>query len=73
VFPAATSSSPIGREARLEIGAASKSPRKRRGPLAELELADQVGVDVGLLLGEMGEIRTGTPLDWLPLSGIGGA
>jgi len=73
VFPAATSSSPIGREARLEIGAASRSPRKRRGPLAELELADQVGVDIGLLLAEMGEIRTGTPLDWLPLSGIGGA
>jgi hypothetical protein len=73
VFPAATTSSPIGREARLEIGSPSRSPRKRRGPLAELELADQVGVDIGLLLAEMGEIRTGTPLDWLPLGGVGGA
>ncbi len=73
VFPAATSSSPIGRAARLEIGAPSRSPRRRRGPLAELELADQVARDIELLLAEMGEIRTGTPLDWLPLSGLGGA
>jgi hypothetical protein len=73
VFPAATSSSPIGRAARLEIGAASRAPRRRRGPLAELELADQVRDDIELLLAEMGDIRTGTPLDWLPLSGLGGA
>ena len=73
VFPAATSSSPVGRDARLEIGTPSRSPRRRRGPLAELELADQVGRDIELLLGEMGEIRTGTPLDWLPLGGLGGA
>ena len=73
VFPAATSSNPIGRAARLEIGAASRSPRRRRGPLSELELADQVGRDIELLLAEMGDIRTGTPLDWLPLSGLGGA
>ncbi len=73
VFPAATASSPIGRAARLEIGEPSRSPRRRRGPLTELELADQVGRDIGLLLAEMGDIRTGTPLDWLPLSAIGGA
>ncbi len=73
VFPAATTSNPIGRAARLEIGAASRSPRRRRGPLSELELADQVGRDIESLLAEMGEIRTGTPLDWLPLSGLGGA
>jgi hypothetical protein len=73
VFPAATSSNPIGRAARLEIGGASRSPRRRRGPLSELELADQVARDIELLLGEMGDIRTGTPLDWLPLSGLGGA
>ncbi len=73
VFPAATSSNPIGRAARLEIGSPSRSPRRRRGPLGELELADQVGSDIELLLAEMGEIRTGTPLDWLPLSGLGGA
>lgn len=73
VFPAATSSSPISRDARVEIGSASRSPRRRRGPLTELELADQVARDIELLLAEMGEIRTGTPLDWLPLSGLGGA
>ena len=33
VFPAATSSNPIGRAARLEIGTPSRSPRRRRGPL----------------------------------------
>ena len=73
VFPAATWSNPIGRAARLEIGAPSRSPRRRRGPLSELELADQVGRDIDLLLSEMGDLRTGTPLDWLPLSGLGGA
>lgn len=73
VYPAATSSSPIGRAARLEIGTPSRSPRKRKGPLAELELADVVAHDIDLLLSELGEIRTGTPLDWLPLSGLGGA
>ncbi len=73
VFPAATSSNPIGRAARLEIGAPSRSPRRRRGPLSELELADQVGRDIEMLLAELGDIRTGTPLDWLPLSGLGGA
>lgn len=73
VFPAATSSNPIGRGARLEIGAPSRSPRRRRGPLSELELADQVGRDIELLLSEIGDLRTGTPLDWLPLTGVGGA
>lgn len=73
VFPAATSSNPIGRAARLEIGQPSRSPRRRRGPLTELELADQVGRDIELLLAELGDLRTGTPLDWLPLTGLGGA
>jgi hypothetical protein len=73
VFPAATSSNPIGRSARLEIGAPSRAPRRRRGPLSELELADQIGRDIELLLAEIGDIRTGTPIDWLPLSGLGGA
>lgn len=73
VYPAATSSSPLMRAARVEIGAASKSPRKRRGPLTELELADRVRLDIALLLDELGELHTGTPLDWLPISGLGGA
>ncbi|HYN31141.1 MAG TPA: hypothetical protein VES40_00835 [Ilumatobacteraceae bacterium] len=73
VYPAATSSSPLRRGARLEIGPPSKTARKRRGPLSELELADQVRVDIATLLDELGELHTGTPLDWLPLSGLGGA
>ena len=73
VYPAATSSSPLMRAARVEIGTASRSPRKRRGPLTELELADRVRVDIALLLDELGELHTGTPLDWLPISGLGGA
>jgi hypothetical protein len=73
VFPGATSSSPFVRSARLEIGPASRSPRRRRGPLLELELADRVRFDISGLLDEFGDLRTGTPLDWLPLSGLGGA
>ena len=72
VFPAATTSSPFGRRARIEIGRATRQRQRRRGPLAELELADHIGDDITLLLSEMGDINTGTPLDWLPLSGLGG-
>jgi hypothetical protein len=72
VYPAATTSSPIGRNARVEIGQATRPSRRRRGPLAELELADHLRNQIGRLLDEMGEIRTGTPIDWLPLSGLGG-
>ena len=42
VFPAATMSSPFGRSARVEIGQATRPSRRRRGPLAELELADHL-------------------------------
>jgi len=72
VFPAATMSSPFGRGARVEIGQATRPSRRRRGPLAELELADHLRDEIVRLLDEMGEIRTGTPIDWLPLSGLGG-
>ncbi|WP_040495383.1 hypothetical protein [Ilumatobacter nonamiensis] len=71
VFPAATTSSPFARRARVEIGSASHPPRKRRGPLTELELADRVRSEVHDLLNEMGDLGTGTPLDWLPLAGGG--
>lgn len=71
VFPAATTSSPFARRARVEIGPATRPPRRRRGPLTELELADRVRFDITELLSEMGDISTGTPLDWFPLSGIG--
>ena len=72
VIPSATTSAPFSRHARVEIGAPMRLRRRRRGPLAELELADDVGAAIGLLLDEMGDINTGTPLDWLPLSGLGG-
>lgn len=72
VFPAATTSSPFSRRARIEIGTASRHRRRRRGPLAEVELAEIVADDIENLLAEMGDISTGTPLDWLPLSGLGG-
>jgi len=73
IYPGATSSNPMGRNARVEIGQATRPGRKRRGPLAELEMADRVRVDIGLLLDEMGDISTGTPLDWLPLTALGGS
>jgi len=39
----------------------------RRGPLAELELADLVERRIDDLLAEAGGTLTGTPLDWLTL------
>lgn len=71
VFPAATSSHPFGRRARVEVGRAMPAPRHRRGPLGELELADDLRSSIHSLLTELGDITTGTPLDWLPLSGLG--
>ncbi|MEP1126404.1 MAG: hypothetical protein ABJH68_21175 [Ilumatobacter sp.] len=71
IFPAGTTSSPFSRRARVEIGTPTRPPRARRGPLSELELADRIRQEIRGLLDEMGDIVTGTPLDWLPLSGIG--
>ena len=73
VFPAATASSPWSRSARIEIGPAARPGRRRRGPLIELELADQIEQRIQRLLDELGGAQTGTPLDWLPLSGMGGS
>lgn len=71
VYPAALATSPWARNARIEIGPAARSGRKRRGPLTELELADQVERRIGRLLAELGGMQTGTLLDWLPFSGMG--
>jgi hypothetical protein len=71
VHPAATTSTPFSRQARIEIGRRVAVPRARRGPLAELELADRLQERIHRLLDEMGDIPTGTPLDWLPFSGLG--
>ncbi len=72
VFPAAVTSSPVTRWARIEVGPAVRPSRQRRGPLIELELADQVEHRIQRLLDEFGGTQTGTPLDWLPLGGAGG-
>jgi hypothetical protein len=71
VYPAATTSTPFARHARIEIGHRIAAPKTRRGPLAELELADRLREQIHRLLDEMGDIPTGTPLDWLPFSGLG--
>lgn len=71
VLPGATTSTPFARHARVEIGPPTPPPARRRGPLRELELADAVQADIHRLLDEMGDINTGTPLDWLPFSGLG--
>lgn len=67
VLPAATISSPATRAARVEIGREARLAKPRRGPLAELELADLVEHRIDDLLAESGGTLTGTPLDWLSL------
>ena len=64
VLPAASSSSPTSREARVEVGPAVRRTRRRRGPLEELELADAVRERIDVLLLESGATLNGTPLDW---------
>jgi hypothetical protein len=65
VFPAATLSTPSRRSARVEVAAAVRPSRIRRGPLAELEMAELVERRLDELLVELGGSLTGTPLDWL--------
>ena len=72
VYPAAVVSSPMTRDARVEVGAPSRVRATRRGPLAELELADRVRNDITTMLDELGDIATGTTLDWLPFGVSGG-
>lgn len=67
VFPAAVAVAQLARRANIEIAPAVKPPRRRRGPLGELELADAVRIRIGQMLQEFGGTRTGTPLDWLSM------
>ena len=71
VLPTATASVPGRRNARVEIAPPARLSRRRRGPLAELELADLVRERVDEVLDELGGTLTGTPLDWLT-GGLGG-
>jgi hypothetical protein len=65
VFPAAVAASDRSRTARIEIGPAVR-PRRRRGPIGEVELARHVEAQIGALLDSFGGVHTGTPLDLLP-------
>jgi hypothetical protein len=70
VLPGVTLSAPLRRAARVELGAPVKPTRIRRGPLAELELADALQLRIDALALEFGGPMTGTVLDWLPHAGI---
>lgn len=66
VYPVASMSSPVGRSARVQVGAAVRSRVKRRGPLAEHELATAAQRHLQRLLDELGGVQTGmTAIDWL--------
>ena len=66
VFPVATMSSAIGRAARVEVGPQVRPRRKRRGPLAEVELAEQIQHHLQRILDGFGGVQTGVaPIDWL--------
>ena len=66
VFPVASLSSPMGRAARVEVGAQIRPQHKRRGSLAELELAEVAQRHIQRLLDGLGGLRTGVaPVDWL--------
>jgi hypothetical protein len=70
VVPAVTLSAPLSRAARVEIGTPVTRTRIRRGPLAELELADALQRRIDELLLEFGGPLTGTVLDWIPNAGV---
>jgi hypothetical protein len=65
-IPAVTLSAPLGRAARVELGSPVARTRIRRGPLAELELADALQRRIDELLVEFGGPLTGGVIDWLP-------
>lgn len=71
VYPAVTISVAGARQARVDVGPAIRSPKHRRGPLSELELADATREKLDRMLNELGGSLTGTPLDWVPI-GSGG-
>lgn len=61
VHVAATLSTMFSRHARVEVAAALRSSRHRRGPLAEVELAEHAQHRLQELLDEMGGTQTGIP------------
>lgn len=66
VYPVASMSTPFGRSARVEVGPQVRPARKRRGPLAELELAELTQRHIQRLIDGLGGLHTGVaPIDWL--------
>lgn len=66
VFPVASMSSSLGRAARAEVGPQVRPRRKRRGPLAEVELAEQTQHHLQRILDGFGGMQSGVaPIDWL--------
>jgi len=66
VYPVASMSSPLSRNARADVGPAVRPRRKRRGPLAEVELAEATQRQLQKMLDEFGGVQTGVPpVDWL--------
>lgn len=66
VFPVATTSSTISRSARVEVGPVVRHRHARRGPLAEVELAEQVQRHLQRMLDGLGGVQTGVgAIDWL--------
>ena len=66
VNPVASISTMFGRAARVEVGAAMRPQHKRRGPLAEVELAELTQLSIQRLIDGLGGLHTGVaPIDWL--------
>jgi 1-acyl-sn-glycerol-3-phosphate acyltransferase len=66
VVPVASMSTPFGRAARVEVGPAVRPRKKRRGPLAEIEIAEATQHHLQRILDELGGVQTGmAPIDWL--------
>jgi len=62
VYPVATLSSRSSRAARVKIGPQVRPAHDRRGPLAEVELADATQRSLQRLLDALGLLRTGNPV-----------
>ena len=66
VIPVASMSSPYSRTARAEVGPPVRLRKKRRGPLAEIEIAEAAQRHLQRVLDELGGMQTGmAAFDWL--------
>jgi 1-acyl-sn-glycerol-3-phosphate acyltransferase len=66
VIPVASMSSLFNRTARAEVGPPIRLRKKRRGPLAEIEIAEAAQRHLQRILDELGGTQTGmAAIDWL--------